>query len=121
MKDQVKEDVKPFNWMAFGFSVLIVGAMLYQCNRPTPPPTRDEQIEAQFSLFSGAHRGLQRVIKNGLNDPDSYEHISTTYEDYKDFLIVSTKYRAKNVFGGFVVSEVVAKVSLNGNVVEIRN
>ena len=119
MKNTVKEDVKPLNWGAALFAVLIVGVTFYQCNRPSKPLTRTEKIERAFSPFSGAHRELQSTIKNSLKDPDSYEHINTGYVDKGDYLIVTTTYRAKNSFGGMVVETVKAKSDLKGKVILI--
>jgi hypothetical protein len=81
---------------------------------------RKEEIEKQFSPWSGAHLKLERYIKHNLmNDPDSYEHVVTQYWDRGDFLMVSTKFRGKNAFGGLVISHVSAKVDLDGNVIKI--
>ena len=54
-----------------------------------------------------------------MNDPNSYEHAETRYSDKGDHLIVSTTFRGKNAFGGVVKNMVIAKVDLNGNVIEI--
>jgi hypothetical protein len=31
-------------------------------------------LKKQFSAYDGLHRGLEKYIKNNMNDPDSYEH-----------------------------------------------
>lgn len=80
---------------------------------------RKEKIESQFSAWNGAHRNLERVIKESMNDPDSFKHVETVYRDKGDHLIVSTTFRGKNAFGGIVKNTVVAKVSLDGVVLEI--
>jgi len=80
---------------------------------------RKKQIEEQFSAWDGSHRNLERVIKKAMNDPDSYEHDETTYWDRGDHLVVKTTYRGKNAFGGVVRNFVKAKVSLNGQVLQI--
>lgn len=80
---------------------------------------RKAKIESQFSPFSGAHRGLERYIKQRLNDPDSYDHVETRYFDMGNYLKVFTTYRAKNGFGGLVKTITQAKVSLTGQVLEI--
>lgn len=80
---------------------------------------RIKKLESQFSAWDGSHRALERVIKNGMNDPDSYEHVETTYRDLGDSLIVSTTFRGKNAFGGMVKNTVVAQVDLDGNVLKI--
>jgi hypothetical protein len=77
------------------------------------------KIDAQFSTWNGSHINLTKLIKQNMNDPSSYEHISTDYWDMNDHLVVLTKYRGNNAFGGKVAGYVKAKVDLNGNVIEI--
>jgi len=80
---------------------------------------RKKKIESQFSAWDGSHRNLERVIKESMNDPDSYEHVKTVYWDRGDHLIVKTTFRGKNAFGGVVKNSVTAKVSLDGQVLQI--
>lgn len=80
---------------------------------------RTEMIEKQFSAWDGSHIKLSRVIKDSMNDPDSYEHVETKYWDMKDYLIVTTTFRGKNAFGGVVKNTVKAKVSLDGESIEV--
>lgn len=80
---------------------------------------RTAKIEKQFSSWDGAHRNLEKYIKDHMNDPDSYEHVETKYWDLKDHLVVLTTFRGKNAFGGKVINTVKAKVDLDGNVIEI--
>jgi len=80
---------------------------------------RKELIEPQFSAWDGSHRNLTELIKKAMNDPDSYEHVETVYWDKGDYLIVMTKYRGKNAFGGKVLGMIKAKVALNGNIIQI--
>lgn len=90
---------------------------IFQANKQAAD--RKEEIEKQFSAWDGAHTNLERYIKKNMNDPDSYEHIETNYWDMKDHLVVMTKFRGKNAFGGKVINTVKAKVDLQGNVIEI--
>ena len=80
---------------------------------------RRERIESQFSPWDGAHRNLERSIKEGMHDPDSYDHVETRFWDRGDHLIVLTTFRGKNAFGGVVRNSVKARVSLDGRVEEI--
>lgn len=80
---------------------------------------RKEQIEKAFSSWDGSHIELTKLLKKSMNDPDSYEHVSTQYFDQKDHLIINTQYRGKNQFGAKVLGFVKAKVDLEGNVLEI--
>jgi hypothetical protein len=78
-----------------------------------------EQIRAQFSLWDGSHNNLTDLIKKSMNDPDSYSHIRTNRKRIDDYLIVETRFRGKNVYGGIVMNSVTAKVDFEGNVLEI--
>jgi len=80
---------------------------------------RKAQLRPQFSGWDGSHRGLEEYIKDHMNDPDSYKHVETEYWDRKDYLIVKTIFRGKNAFGGTVTNTIMAKVDMNGNVIEI--
>ena len=80
---------------------------------------REEQIAKQFSAWDGSHRGLTKVIKESMNDPDSYDHVDTVYWDRGSYLDVKTTFRGKNVCGGVVKNWVKAKVDLKGNVLSV--
>lgn len=80
---------------------------------------RREKIERQFSGWDGSHRNLTRFIKESMNDPDSYEHVKTVYWDRGDHLRVRTTFRGKNAFGGLIKNTVLAKVSLDGQILQI--
>lgn len=86
---------------------------------PSKTPSRDEIIEKQFSAWDGSHIKLTELIKDSMNDPKSYEHVETVYWDMKDHLIVNTTFRGKNAFGGTVKNTVKAKISLDGEGIEI--
>jgi len=85
----------------------------------TPKTERQIEVEKQFSAWDGSHNGLTKLIKDAMNDPNSYEHVETVFWDKNDHLIVMTTYRGKNAFGGVVKNFVKAKVDFNGNVLEI--
>lgn len=81
----------------------------------TAAEQRAQQIESQFSAWDGAHHHLERLVKANLKDPDSYQHIKTTYRDSgSDAILVEMHYRAKNSFGGYVVDRAVAIYTLAG-------
>jgi len=77
------------------------------------------KIKSSFSVFDGSHRGLTRLIKQGLNDPKSYEHVETSHKVMADYMVVTTVFRGKNAFGALVKNQVTAKVDFEGNVLEI--
>lgn len=81
---------------------------------------RLETITKGFNPWDGSHRNLTRFLKEKmLRDPDSYEHIETHYIDKGDHLLVTTKFRSKNGFGGMNQQTVLVKADLDGNVVQV--
>ena len=85
----------------------------------TPKTKREIQLEKQFSAWDGSHSTLTELIKNAMNDPDSYKHIETKYWDMKDYIVVRTVYSGKNAFGGRVKNFVKAKFDNDGDLLEI--
>lgn len=79
----------------------------------------DKWVEEQFSGGTGGRAKLIVMVKNGLNDKGSFEYVSTTRKFDKDDLIITMKYRAKNVLGAKILLEVQARVSYKDNSVEI--
>ena len=80
---------------------------------------RKEKVEKQFSTWDGSHPALTRLIKENMNDPDSYDHIETRFRDDGSSIFVITKFRGANAFGGKVINTVSARVDFDGNVIEI--
>ncbi|MBL7148563.1 MAG: zinc ribbon domain-containing protein [Candidatus Cloacimonetes bacterium] len=80
---------------------------------------RKNLIAKHFSSWDGSHNGLTKYIKNSMHDPSSYKHVETFYGDYDNYLVIETKFRGKNAFGGIVTNSIKAKVDLNGNVIEV--
>jgi hypothetical protein len=80
---------------------------------------RKARIESGFSVWDGSHKELTKRIKASMNDEDSYEHVKTGYIDKGDFLIVETIFSGKNAFGARMKNKITAKVSLDGEVLEI--
>jgi len=85
----------------------------------TKEQIRKDRLAKHFSAWDGSHNGVTALIKKSMNDPNSYDHVETTYGDKGDYLIVKTTFRGKNAFGGVVKNWVIAKVDLNGNVIEV--
>jgi TM2 domain-containing membrane protein YozV len=80
---------------------------------------RREMIEDAFSAWDGSHIMLTQFIKDNMNDPKSYDHVETRYRDDGDYITVQVKFRGKNAFGGVVLNTIIAKCSLDGQVLEI--
>ena len=87
----------------------------------TEDEIRIEKIEKQFSAWDGSHRSSEILITTNLKDPGSYEMIKTVYVDKWEYIIVQTKYRAKNSFGWYVIEYYKAKFDLDWNFIEIHD
>ena len=83
--------------------------------------SRDKYIKRAFSSRDSSHGGLTKWVKKNMNDPDSYEHVSTSYVDMGDHLVINMTFRGKNMSGDVVEDFIKAKVDLEGNVLELLN
>lgn len=55
-----------------------------------------------------------------MNDPDSFEHVSTRYYDLEEYLIIDMNFRGNNAFGATVIDSVRARVDVRtGEILEI--
>ena len=81
-----------------------------------PMMLRQDSIDQLFSKVDGSHIFLTKYLKETLNDPDSYEHVTTEYKDLGKVLVVVTTYRAKNESGEKVLSSITVKSDLKGNI-----
>jgi hypothetical protein len=79
---------------------------------------RKDAIAAQFDRKTGEHQMIRLVLRTSLNDPDSYEHASTTYEERGKLIRVTCLYRAKNAFGAKVLQQVTADCSIETGIIE---
>jgi hypothetical protein len=92
---------------------------------PIPTPTIDPKAEydkwvkSQFSPWDGSHYYLVKLLKENMNDADSFEHVETKYTDNSDGLKIVMKYRGKNAFGGKVISYVTAQSDYKSNQIKI--
>lgn len=109
-----------------GLVVMALALSLAGPDKPPPVPLTPAQqrtalVESQFSAWSGAHRNLESAVKEAMNDPDSFEHVETRYNDRNDHIVVWMTYRGNNAFGGKVLARVMATADLGGNLLTVRN
>lgn len=74
-----------------------------------------------ISSWDGSNPALERTVKNAMNDPDSYEHVQTTFEYKNDKVIGTMLYRGKNAFGGKIIDKAVGTFDYDGNLLEVRD
>lgn len=80
---------------------------------------RQRRVEKQFSAYDGSHRNLKIAVKETMNDPDSFEHVRTEYNDRGDHLVVKMTFRGANAFGGKVINNITVMTSLDGDILEV--
>lgn len=82
----------------------------------------EKDIDRQFSSWDGSHMKLVKAVKNAMNDPNSYEHVQTSYIREGKVLFVKMDYRGKNGFGALVKTSVLGQVDANtGDVITVNN
>ena len=70
-----------------------------------------------FSPWDGSYRPLEKIIKESMNDPSSYEHVKTLYgfvfygkKITRPYMNIVTEYRGKNAYGAIIKAKTTAKV-----------
>ncbi len=72
-----------------------------------------------LSPWDGSNIKLKRYVKERMNDPESFEHIKTSYRLFTDYAVLTMRFRGKNAFNALVTNKVVAKINLeNCEVIE---
>jgi uncharacterized protein YxeA len=82
-----------------------------------------EEYPKQFSKWDGSNSYLVKALKKAMNDPDSFKHDETRWEygsGYK-YIRVHMKYRGKNAYGAYVRGAIIAKIDINGNILETEH
>lgn len=114
------KDVKKGCLMLIIIVLISIIAVTKCVSKPEKKLTKKEahiqKIQKLFSAWDGSHIELTKKIKKALNDPQSYEHIETTYRDLDSTLVISTVFTAKNGFGGRLKQEVIVISDTSGNI-----
>jgi hypothetical protein len=94
---------------------------LFQSPEQALKQRHQKWVEDQFSRWDGSHSLTVRAIKESMNNPNSFDHVKTSYTDNFDMgLVVFTTFRGKNVFGGIITKRVVSKIDTAGNITSIK-
>lgn len=135
-KQKRQENINVFLFVALVVFIFFVGC---QGNEDTETPDKDavqdetvfqEDAEERlkyrlFSAWDGSHRGLVKLTKALMNDPDSFQHDDTTFfiernpDGTPKSIVVNMLYRGKNAFGGVVRGFIKARSDLEGNIIEV--
>ncbi|MCM8538573.1 MAG: hypothetical protein NE334_21705 [Lentisphaeraceae bacterium] len=78
---------------------------------------KEKLIQQQF--HNGTHIQLVRAVKQKMHNPDSFEHVKTTYEEHENYIIVTMEFRGRNGFNAKILKTVKAKYSTYGKLKEI--
>ena len=82
----------------------------------------ESSVEVKNNKWNGGVKQVEDYLERTLRDPDSYESIEWSEVKSKDDgYYVRHKYRAKNGFGGYVVTNQLFHLDFNGNVVDVKD
>lgn len=129
--DSSKLANKKFNYLPDSEKISILNKELEQKNLTK---VQKEEIEIEIkgikelafakkniSAWDGSNPKLERAIKKSMNNPDSYEHVQTTFSYKKDKVIATMIYRGNNAFGAKVLGKVLGIFDYDGNLTDIQN
>lgn len=121
-------NVKTKNNFQFLIWIAVVIGVVYivtkNRNQVERVPTYREKIESHLSTWDGSHPAIEAYIKKNMNDPESYEHVKTTFFVPQDTnqkqIVFKTTFRGKNAFGAVILNTVAAKCDIEtGQLVEV--
>jgi hypothetical protein len=89
----------------------------------TDPQDDNQKSETvQNSAWDGSVHQVKAYLKNTLKDPGSFEATEwSKVEKTADGYMVRCQYRAKNSFGGYVITNQIFLMDAEGNVIAARN
>lgn len=78
-------------------------------------------VENWMSDYDGSIKDFKESVIHSLHDPESFEHVETSYNDKDVNVKVRMKFRAKNKFGAKVLNQADAILNIaNGTVSNIK-
>lgn len=129
--------LKIFMWLFLGFVALVIVGSVIQAIFETPEQkaasikrqaeldsiqVANEKNKAQEDDLIMALVKSERILKENLKDPDSYDKISDkkfiVTDDKKIYIQVLIKYRAKNSFGAMNIGEQAFNFDKSLNMIE---
>ncbi len=109
----------------FTFVILITIGTCSNCGSSSTQNEVNKEVVENSSWDSSVSQ-VKHYLKNNLKDPDSVQYIEwsnvkkdTTLLNGRATYAVRCKYRAKNSFGGYVISNSLFYLDSNGNVVHV--
>lgn len=97
-------------WKYFLLVVIVISGIGYFSNNSVNKEgTTKDPDAAYFSTWDGSNPELVEKVKESMNDPESFKHISTGTLNNPDGTIkIQMKFSGKNGFGGTVTNTVTA-------------
>ena len=87
----------------------------------TSPPIfqsdEDTLIARQFTLW-GTHTKLIEYVKEGMHNPNSFQHVDTLYIKNNTYISVTMTYRGTNAFGGIVTETITRRFTYEGEMLD---
>lgn len=77
-------------------------------------------VNDQFSA-DGSDADLISLVKENLNNADSFQYVSTTYTDGGSYLIIKMTYRATNSFNALILQNVTARSDYKANTIKVTS
>ena len=88
----------------------------------TEESTYSPTVTVKNNKWNGGVKQVEDYLKQTLRDPDSYESIEWSEVKRKDDgFYVRHKYKAKNGFGGYVITNQLFHLDFSGNVVDVKD
>ncbi len=72
------------------------------------------------SSWNGSHRNLVKLINTKMNNPASFEHVSTKWSDYGDYIAIFCTFRGTNSFNAVVKNSITAKADIDRTIFELK-
>lgn len=80
-----------------------------------------EFADKNISAWDRSNPKLVSATKKRMENPDSFEHIETTFDYKKDMVEATMTFRGNNAFGGKVLNVVKGIFDYDGNLIEIAD
>ncbi|MCY0976563.1 SHOCT domain-containing protein [Chryseobacterium wangxinyae] len=78
-----------------------------------------EFAEKNISAWDRSNPKLVSAVKKTMNNPDSFEHVETTFDYKKDKVIATMIYRGNNALGSKVLGKVLGTFDYDGKLLNI--
>lgn len=84
-----------------------------EAKQETPPPPVEAFVDPGdpknfLHYYDGSNKELVKLVKSGMNDPDSFKHVETRFNDNGDSLKLYMTFRGTNGFGAIVTNKISA-------------